>query len=206
MVRRWDDWLGRLEARCTDLGVPGFVIAGTDDPWVLDQCTFEEREWVKGADGRVLDLLDEWSLLSLGLANRTPWDCPRDVTEGELAAKLEGLAAMVPEGRPVIANIHVPPMRSSLDSAFEATEVEAHPPSASCCRRVSIGSTAVAGYIERHQPLISLHGHIHESPGAVTIGATRSYKPGSEFSEGILRGVLVTVEPDRVVGHQFVSG
>lgn len=205
MVERWGDWLERLETRCAGLELPGFVIAGNDDPWALDPLTFEEREWVQGADGRVLDLLDDWSLLSIGLANQTPWDCPRDVSEEELASKLESLAAEVPEGRPVIANIHVPPMGSSLDSAPEL-DTSVDPPRPITGSTVSVGSTAVAEFIEKHQPMVSLHEHIHESPGAVTIGETRSYNPGSEFSEGILRAVLVTIEPDRVVGHQFVSG
>jgi Icc-related predicted phosphoesterase len=64
----------------------------------------------------------------------------------------------------------------------------------------------VRAFLEEKQPLLSLHGHIHESPGAVEIGRTKAINPGSEFAEGILRGVLVTVEPERVVGHQFVSG
>ena len=55
-------------------------------------------------------------------------------------------------------------------------------------------------------PLLALHGHIHESRGQATIGRTLCLNPGSEYSEGILRGVIVTIEGDKVLNHQMTSG
>jgi uncharacterized protein len=205
MQERWRDWLGRLEAKCATLQLPAFVIAGNDDPWSLDPISFEEREWVKGADGKVLPLADDWTLVSCGLANQTPWQCPRDMPEEELAAKLDEIVAGVDDFTSVVANIHVPPYNSALDIAPEL-DTSYTPPRAVAGSTVPVGSRAVAEFIERRQPLLSLHGHIHESPGAVSIGRTTAINPGSEYAEGILRGVLVTVQPDRVVGHQFVTG
>lgn len=205
MVERWGEWLERLEARCAELEIPAFVIAGNDDPWSLDELNERERQWVTGADGKVLPLLDHWTLLSIGLANETPWGCPRDVSEEELARELEALAGQVDDFGSVIANIHVPPYGSSLDIAPEL-DTSVDPPRPISGSTVPVGSTAAREFLERHQPLLSLHGHIHESPGKTTIGETYALNPGSEFAEGILRAVLVTIEPDRVVGHQFVSG
>jgi Icc-related predicted phosphoesterase len=205
MQERWRDWLERLEARCAQLELPAFVIGGNDDPYSLDAISFEEREWVQGADGKVLPLVGEWKLISCGLANQTPWQCPRDVPEDVLAAKLEELAEEAGDFTNVIANIHVPPYNSSLDIAPEL-DVSVTPPRAIAGSTVPVGSKAVAEFLERRQPLLSLHGHIHESPGAVNIGRTKAINPGSEYAEGVLRGVIVTVEPDRVVGHQFVTG
>ena len=205
MMERWEQWLERLEERCAELELPAYVIAGNDDPWALDELNEVERQWVRGADGKVLPLLDHWTLLSIGLANETPWKCPRDVSEERLAEELEALARQVVDFRTVIANIHVPPYGSSLDIAPELdTSVE--PPRPISGSTVPVGSTAARDFLEKHQPLLSLHGHIHESPGKVDIGSTYSLNPGSEFAEGILRAVLVTIEPGRVVGHQFVSG
>jgi Icc-related predicted phosphoesterase len=205
MQARWRDWLERLERRCAQLEVPAFVIAGNDDPWSLDEISNESREWVKAADGRVLPLAEDWLLLSCGLANQTPWKCPRDVTEEELAGHLEELAAQVDDFTNVVANIHVPPYQSTLDIAPQL-DTSVYPPRAIAGATAPVGSTAVADFIERRAPLLSLHGHIHESPGAVKLGRTRAINPGSEYAEGILRGVLVTIERDRVVGHQFVTG
>lgn len=205
MIERWADWLDRLEDRCAALELPAFVIAGNDDPWSLDELNELDRVWVKGADSKVLPLLEEWELLSIGLANETPWRCPRDVPEERLAAELDSLAEDVDDFDRVVANIHVPPYGSALDLAPELdTSVE--PPRPVTGSTVPVGSIAVKEFIEARQPLLTLHGHIHESPGAVSIGRTRAINPGSEFAEGILRGVLVTLEPGRVVGHQFVSG
>jgi uncharacterized protein len=205
MQARWRDWLDRLEKRCAQLQVPAFVIAGNDDPWSLDEISNEPREWVSAADGRVLPLADDWALLSCGLANQTPWSCPRDVPEEELAAHLDSLAEQAGDFTNVVANIHVPPYNSTLDIA-PLLDTSVSPPRAIAGATAPVGSRAVAEFIQARAPLLSLHGHIHESPGAVNLGRTRAINPGSEYAEGILRGVLVTIESDRVVGHQFVTG
>jgi Icc-related predicted phosphoesterase len=207
MTERWGEWLDRLEARCAEVGVPAYVIAGNDDPWSLDALTDADREWVTGADGKVLPLRSsgDWTLLSCGLANQTPWHCPRDVPEEELAGALDGLADDVPDFAKTISNIHVPPHGSGLDIAAEL-DTSVDPPRPIFGSQASVGSTAVADFLRVRQPAVSLHGHIHESGGAVSIGRTKAFNPGSEYSEGILRGVLVTLQDDAVLGHQFVSG
>ena len=58
----------------------------------------------------------------------------------------------------------------------------------------------------RYQPLLSLHGHIHESRGQTAIGRTIAVNPGSEYGEGLLRGVIVTISGDTVVNVQMTSG
>ena len=69
-----------------------------------------------------------------------------------------------------------------------------------------VGSIAVREAIEEYQPLLSLHGHIHESGGSVTIGRTTAINVGSEYGEGVLRGVLVTVGDGKLLRYQAVSG
>ena len=70
-----------------------------------------------------------------------------------------------------------------------------------------VGSSAVRAAIERYQPMLGLHGHIHESRGEARIGRTVSLNPGSEYGEGVLRGVLVTLsEKKGLRGWQFVAG
>lgn len=36
--------------------------------------------------------------------------------------------------------------------------------------KIPIGSTAVLKAIEEYQPLVGMHGHVHESPGEAKIG------------------------------------
>lgn len=205
MYERWEDWVDRLDRRCGDLEIPAYVIGGNDDPWRLDEVLDEPRDWVHRADGEVVPLLDEWTLISCGVANETPWDCPRDVTEEEITERLEGMAAKVDSFDRVIANIHVPPHGYGLDVAPEV-DYSTDPPRSVPGSTVPVGSTAVRDFLRERQPMVSLHGHIHESPGEASIGRTKAYNPGSEYAEGVLRGVLVVLEGDQVKGRQFVSG
>jgi Icc-related predicted phosphoesterase len=71
---------------------------------------------------------------------------------------------------------------------------------------IPVGSTAVRAAIEKYQPLLGLHGHIHESKGSVKIGRTLCLNPGSEYAEGILRGALITLEDNKIKNFQFTSG
>jgi Icc-related predicted phosphoesterase len=68
------------------------------------------------------------------------------------------------------------------------------------------GSQVVRDAIQKYQPLLSLHGHIHESRGVIKIGRTTAVNPGSEYGEGILRGAIVNLEGDRVKSAQLTSG
>jgi Icc-related predicted phosphoesterase len=54
-----------------------------------------------------------------------------------------------PNPRRTIAVMHSPPYGTKCDVLFNGRH---------------IGSAAIRRWIERHQPLLSLHGHIHESP------------------------------------------
>ena len=60
--------------------------------------------------------------------------------------------------------------------------------------------------IEDCQPLLSMHGHIHESKGRVEIGQTVCVNPGSRYNTGWLDGVLLDLEDGSVARCEFVSG
>jgi len=70
----------------------------------------------------------------------------------------------------------------------------------------NVGSTAVRKAIETHQPLLGPHGHIHASKGMCRIGRTLCLNPGSEYVDGILRGVIVDVDGSQVRDYLFTSG
>jgi Icc-related predicted phosphoesterase len=59
----------------------------------------------------------------------------------------------------------------------------------------------------RSQPLLGLHGHVHESPGAEKLGRTLCINPGSDYRQGVLRGAIVDLQADRGVSNwQLVQG
>jgi len=70
---------------------------------------------------------------------------------------------------------------------------------------IGIGA-AVRSTVEKHQPSLGLHGHIHESRGAIKIGNTLCVNPGSEYGEGILRGTIVNLEHRKIKGYLLTSG
>ncbi|RLG63511.1 hypothetical protein DRO02_06455 [archaeon] len=67
------------------------------------------------------------------------------------------------------------------------------------------GSKSVRYVIEKYQPLVSLHGHIHESFGFCKIGRTYCVNPGSEYAEGILRAFLVEIDGKKVKRLQRIE-
>ena len=71
---------------------------------------------------------------------------------------------------------------------------------------VPVGSTAVAEAIADFQPVLSLHGHIHEGRGVAKVGASTVVNPGSEYDQGSLLGAVLELKPGRVKRCQLVAG
>jgi Icc-related predicted phosphoesterase len=185
-------------------GVQPYVIAGNDDPWYVDELLANAPGLVF-CDDRVVRVGDH-EMISLSYANPTPWASPRELEEDALYARLRALADSLERPEASIFNLHVPPYDSGLDRApklkADLTPVYSggHPVP------IPVGSTAVRQLIEEVQPLLALHGHIHESRGEVRIGRTLAINSGSEYNTGRLHGVVVQLAPDRVISHQFVVG
>ncbi len=197
-------WVRLAEERLRGTGVRCFVMPGNDDEFDIDEA-LAQSDVVVNPDGRVLQL-DGYQLLSLSWANPTPWHSPRELPEEELAARIEHLARELDPGTPTIFNLHCPPYNSTLDSAPQLRDDLSVVMVGGQPNMVPVGSRAVRAAIERYQPVLSLHGHIHESRGAVRIGRTLCINPGSAYGEGVLHGALVVLEGDRVASYQLVSG
>ncbi len=67
------------------------------------------------------------------------------------------------------------------------------------------GSTAVKAFIEKVQPMLGLHGHIHEAAGHVRNGRTLLINAGSEYAEGIMKAAIINLENGKVKGHLLIS-
>jgi Icc-related predicted phosphoesterase len=193
MNERMEQWMALATERLGDGTVPLYVIPGNDDDFGIDPIIENEAYFPQNADGRVLDMPGGLQLLAYGWSNLTPWDTPREVTEDELFERLDDLAAQVRDPRRAVFMIHVPPYDSGLDTAPVLDENLRPTISAGDVLRGPVGSTAVRRVIEKHQPLLGIHGHIHESGGERRIGDTLCLNPGSEANHGILRGYLVDI-------------
>jgi Icc-related predicted phosphoesterase len=195
-------WLALADERL-DPATRCFVMPGNDDPAGVDTAIDQARK-VEACDGRIVEF-DGHPMLSLGYANRTPFDSPRELDEEALYERVSAMADEVGDMSRCIFNLHVPPYDSSLDTAPALTDDLEVIMSGSAPKMIPVGSTAVREAIERYQPLLALHGHVHESAGATKIGRTLCINPGSDYHTGRISGCLIQLRSDGV-RHQFVTG
>jgi Icc-related predicted phosphoesterase len=205
MLRRLEEWMDIADHKLKDTGIPCYINPGNDDIKEVDEI-LKASQAVTYADGQVVQIDGQHEMMSMGAANITPFDCPRDVPEEELTRRLEAMVAQVSDMSRCILNSHVPPYSSGIDEA-PLLDAELRPQiGMEGVEMVPVGSQAVREAIEKYQPMLGLHGHIHEGRGTAMIGGTLCINPGSEYSEGVLRGALVTVNDGQVVAHMFTSG
>jgi Icc-related predicted phosphoesterase len=186
--------------------VDTIVMPGNDDDPEIDDVikSFRNRgiRWCLDGSTSVLGA----DMISLDYVNPTPWDTPREDSEKGLKKRIENLAGALNDPGEAIFNLHAPPYGTMLDLAPELDANRKPVTVAGQVNFVHVGSKAVRDAIEKYQPMIGLHGHIHESSGHDKIGETTVVNPGSEYGEGILRGYVVEIRDSRVVNQWKVEG
>ena len=150
--------------------------------------------------------LEGYQLLSYGWTNPTPWDTFRELPEEELGKRVDEIVAQVTDPGRTIFNFHAPPHGTGIDEAPALNADMSYLAGGRALRPV--GSTSIKDAIQRVQPLLSLHGHIHESKGALRLGSTLVLNPGSSYEEGVLQGAIVTIDDKKrkVKSYQLVNG
>jgi uncharacterized protein len=206
MTETLSRWIDIAEDRLAGTGIRCVFAPGNDDPLFVDDL-LSGSDVVENADGRVIELPGGYPMVSVGYSNRTPWASPRELDEPDLKAMIDGEVARLDDPGRAVLNLHVPPKQTPIDQAVEL-DAEFRPVMSGGSPVITgVGSSAVRAAIEQYQPMLSLHGHIHESRGEARIGKSLALNPGSEYSEGVLRGVIVTLSPKKGVrGYQLVSG
>lgn len=182
------------------------VINGGNDDFFEIDAVLRASPFVSLAEGEVIDIDDHHQMVSCGYANLTPWKCPRDIPEDELAGKIDTMVAKLDRVDNSIFNFHCPPYNSGLDTAPKLDATLTPVTIGGHLMTEPVGSTAVRAAIERHQPLLGLHGHIHESKAAKTLGRTLCLNPGSEYPEGLLRGAVVDLGKTKVKSYLLTAG
>ncbi len=198
-------WVQLAEKRLDKAQVRCFIMLGNDDDPIAAKA-LERGGIVVNPEFRSIELPGDWEMLSIGYSNKTPFDSPREISEEALGAKIAEQVEGIDDPRRAIFNFHCPPFDSGLDSAPELDERLAVQSYAGQPRPVPVGSTAVRDAIIKYQPLLGLHGHVHESRGGAKLGRTLCLNPGSSYGAGILQGVIIELDESGVRSHQFVSG
>jgi uncharacterized protein len=197
-------WAALAAERLPD-GPRCFISPGNDDLYVVDE-VLRSSERIEFPDQKVLDV-GPITMVSVGQSNVTPWRTERELEEPELAATIDALAQPVADGRPLVFNFHVPPAESGLDTVNLLDPSYRPVVQHGAITQTSAGSTAVREAIARYEPVVSLHGHIHEGKGLYRLGPTRCFNPGCDYSAGILQGVIIDFTDDgRYRYHAFTAG
>jgi Icc-related predicted phosphoesterase len=198
-------WLELAEERLEAAGVPAFVMLGNDD--YPELAALLDGKWLRYVEEQVVELPGGFEMISLGYSNRTPWDSPRELDDGELGARVEALADQLADPGHAVFNLHCPPHGTHLDQAALLDDQLRPRTEGGHVLTGPVGSASVRRLIERYQPLLGLHGHIHESPGAQRLGRSLVLNPGSEYGDGVLRGALITLDRGKGVrSWQLVQG
>jgi Icc-related predicted phosphoesterase len=205
LLGRLERWMELADERLAGSGVRCLIQGGNDD---FDTCgeIIDAAEHVEHPEDRIVLLDDGRELVSCGRANMTPWECPRDVPEEDLERAITMMAEGLERPERAVFNLHCPPVGTTLDEA-PALGPDLKPRlGPGGMEMAHVGSTAVRSAIERWQPELSLHGHIHESRATARIGGTTCVNPGSEYGEGVLQGALIELDERGIRGLALLAG
>ncbi len=200
MINSLDRWLDMADGKLRGGQIPCILNGGNDDIFEIDSI-IESSPCVSFAEGKLMDL-DGFSLVSMGWTNPTPWDTYREAPEAELAAKIEAVAGLVPDMGRAIFNFHAPPYGTGLDEA-PALDGSLRPMHGGAVMK-PVGSTAVRDAIVKHQPLLSVHGHIHESRGVKKMKRTLAINPGSVYGDGVLQGAVIDLDKKKAKVSRYI--
>lgn len=199
------EWLELAEERLSGSGIECFITPGNDDDLALDDA-FTGKNAVCNPEGKIVHIRGEIEMISTGYSNITPWCSPRELEENALYAKIQLMASGLSNPQRSIFNLHCPPYDYGLDIAARLDKSLKPIAGIGGVEMGPVGSHAVLKAIQTYRPMLGLHGHVHESRGAVKVGRTLCVNPGSEYTEGILRGCLVLINRKGVSDYLLTSG
>jgi Icc-related predicted phosphoesterase len=199
VVQQWMD-LADKKLDGTDMKV--YCSPGNDDMDEVDEIIKSSKR-VLLVEGKVSEL-DGHEMIASGWSNITPWNTHREEGEDQLKVRYEAMISQLKNPANAIFNIHVPPFNSGLDQAPELDK-DLRPVLAGNSM-IPVGSKALREAIEKTQPLVTLHGHIHEGRGTTRIGKTLCINPGSMYEQGTLLGTIVKLGKNKIENFVLTTG
>jgi len=203
MTKVIQNWLEFAEKKLKGTGRRIVVTAGNDDPLYINEL-FTQSSVVSMVERRVIQLDENHEMINEGYSNHTPWKTHREMEEDDLYEVIKQQVEQLKDLPNSIFNLHCPPYNSKLDDA-PLLDKNIRPVDGGRTY-VPVGSTAVRKAIETYQPLMGLHGHVHEAKGSVYLGRTLCINPGSNYTEGALAGYLISLDKHSVRAFQPIQG
>jgi uncharacterized protein len=203
VLKTAEQWLAYADEKLAGTPIRCYVAPGNDDMFELDDLIRTSKH-VLLAEGQVIELDEHHEMISSGWTNATPWNTYREEGEDELRARFDAMIAQLRDVPNSVFNLHAPPYGSTLDEVPELSE-DLRPKHAGRSL-VPVGSHAVRDVILEHQPLLGLHGHIHEGKGAIHLRKTLCLNPGSMYEQGRLLGALINLARNKVKNYVLTTG
>ena len=203
VFRTAEQWLAFADEKLAGSGIRCYVAPGNDDMFELDDLIRTSKH-VQLAEGKVIELDAHHEMISSGWSNPTPWNTYREEDEQALRTRFDAMISQLKNPRNSVFNLHAPPYGSTLDDVPELTEDLT--PKLGGRSLVPVGSHAVRDVIKEYQPLLGLHGHIHEGKGAIRVGKTLCINPGSMYEQGRLLGAVVNLARNKIKNYVLTTG
>jgi uncharacterized protein len=206
MVEATERWIDMAEDKLKGTGIRAITCPANDDMFEIDDVLRRSTVVEMGDEDTPIDL-GGFTMLSMGWTNPTPWHTFREAEEPELAKRIDRAVSHMDDPERTIFNFHAPPFGSKLDNAPAINEATMQYISGGQAIR-PVGSTSIRDSIRRDQPILSLHGHIHESKGAARLGRTLAVNPGSSYEEGVLQAAVIDIDAKKgkIKNYQLVNG
>jgi uncharacterized protein len=199
-IQRWMDY---ADAKLDGTGIRCIVCPGNDDIFEID-AVIAASKYVRSMEGQIVELDEHHEMANSGWSNPTPWNTHREESEEALLARIEAIISKVKNPSQAVFNLHAPPFGSGLDEAPELTK-DLRPAYAGRSM-IPVGSKAVMTVIDKYQPLLGLHGHIHEGKGTRKYKKTLCVNPGSMYEQGMLNGAVIELKPNKVGNYLLTTG
>jgi hypothetical protein len=196
-------WMEYADSKLAGTGMRCFVCPGNDDMFEIDD-VIRQSKHVELVEGRVIQLDEHHEMLNSGWTTPTPWNTHREESEDALRERIQAMIDQLKNVKNSVFNLHNPPYGSGLDEAPELTRDMR--PAYAGRSLVPVGSHAVLELIDKYQPLLALHGHVHEGKGTRKYKRTLCVNPGSMYEQGMLHGAVIELKPDKVGNYVLTTG
>ena len=196
-------WMEYADGKLNGTPLRCFVCPGNDDMFEIDD-VIKQSKCVELTEGKVVALDEHHEMINCGWTTPTPWNTHREESEDQLRQRIQVMVDQLKDVRNSIFQLHDPPYGSGLDEAPELTK-DLRPAFAGRSL-VPVGSHAVLELIEKYQPLLSLHGHVHEGKGTRIYKRTLCINPGSMYEQGMLHGAVVELKSNKLGTYILTTG
>jgi Icc-related predicted phosphoesterase len=205
VLERVREWAEIAAEKLKGTEIPLVALPGNDDFEEIDEILTQAPHF-DFHEMQVCEFKGGYQMLYCGGSTPTPWDTEREYTEEQYVKRFAELLPQVSDMSRCIFNVHVPPFGTALDACPKLDGNLQVVYEMGLPVQVHAGCQTLIDVIKQHQPLLGLHGHVHEGRAKINIGNTICINPGSVYPEGILQGALITLKDAEVTQANLMQG